>query len=251
MTLHFIIPRLFFYCLSHIATAQSYEGTAIIFGYNTGSGNWENFNNVLEEYRTIYPYFTDNDNLSDRKQGFVFGFNIVEGKKFFDASMGGMKATAWSCGFAPTGNDVCETYLVKSEFINGGMGWYLFNTPYIRLGAGAALSLNFVRAKSTTASHPNEKAKEYEFIVLIGGSEVKLLEKYFFTGLNLNVPFAIGKKFAFGITPYYTIPFWKVNALTMRNTMMPNSTPQEKEVYKGWMAYGGIRFNISLGGFDM
>lgn len=114
INLQFFITGLFFYCIDYHAKAQSFEGTSLIFGYNVGSGNWENFNNVLDEYRTIYPYFTDNENLSNKKQGFVFGFNIVEEKKFADVYLGGMKATAWSCGFAPTGSDVCETYLVKS-----------------------------------------------------------------------------------------------------------------------------------------
>ncbi len=248
-----LIFFLFFPCPISGLSAQSHEGTALTFGYNTGYGNWENFNTVLHEYRSQYTYFTDNGDLSDPKKGFTFGFNIVgENKQFMDACMGGMKASAWSCGFAPTGSDVCETYLIKSEFINLSAGWYLFNRPFMRIGAAAGLSLNFVHVKSSSASAVNEKAKEEKYLVMIGGSEVTQLDKGFFTGAVFNVPVAFGNKFAFGITPYYTLPFWKVNASEMRDTMMPNSVPQQEvSAYKGWMAYGGLRFTLSLGGFSI
>ena len=235
-----------------ITSAQPYEGAGFTFSYTSGKGDWENFNTVLNEYRNAYPYFTDNGDLSDKKYGLSFGFFVVDEKKFFQGYLGGIKATAWSCGFAPTGNDVCETYVVKSEYLNANVGYFLINRPWFRLGVSAGPSFNFVRAKSSTAFEPSEKAKEGKFFMIIGGSEVTELEKYFFLGADFSIPFAFGKKFTFGLEPYFTLPFWQVNAMKMRDIMMPNSTPQfEDDVYKGWMSYAGIRFNIGIGGFQM
>lgn len=251
--LHFIWVALICCCLPYGTRAQSYEGTSFTFGYNAGRGNWANFNNVLNEYRSRYPYFTDNDDLSQKKQGFIFGFNIVENKKrFIDASIGGIKSTAWSCGHAPTGNDVCETYLVKSEYMNLEAGRYLFNKPGIRLGFGVGLSLNFVRVKSSSASQPNKRAKEYKYLVMIGGSEINNLQSSVFAGAHFTVPFAFGKKYAFGVAPFFTLPFWMVNTKTMRRMMMPNSNPLLLAGdYKGWMSYWGLRFTFSIGGVSL
>lgn len=234
------------------ASCQPYEGAGFTFSYATGKGNWENFDAVLQEHRNTFTYFTDNGDLSENKYGLSFGFFVVEDKKFVQAYLGGIKATAWSCGFAPTGYDVCETYVVKSEYLNATFVYFLFNRPWIRLGVSAGPSFNFVRAKSSSAYEPSVKAKEGKFLMIIGGSEVTELEKYFFLGADFSIPIAFGKKFTFGIEPYYTLPFWKVNAMKMRDIMMPNSTPQfEEDVYKGWMSYGGIRFNIGIGGIQL
>ena len=235
-----------------VAYSQPFEGAGFTFSYITGKGNWENFDSVLHESRSAFPYFTDNGDLSEKKYGLSFGFFVVEDRKFVQGYLGGIKATAWSCGFAPTGYDVCETYLVKSEYLNATFGYFLINRPWIRLGVSAGPSFNFVRAKSTSAFEPSEKAKEGKFLMIIGGSEVTELEKYFFLGANFSIPFAFGKKFTFGLEPYYTLPFWKVNAMKMRDIMIPNSTPQyEEDVYKGWMSYAGIRFNIGIGGIQL
>ena len=245
----FIFRVLLFCCMSFGAAAQSYEGTAYTFGYNVSGGNLENFNNVLNESRTRYPYFTDNSDFSNKKQGFSFGVNIVEeNTKFIDGSIGGINASAWSCGHAPTGMDVCETYLVKSRYINLSVGRYFFNKPGIRFGSSIGLSLNFVSVKSSSASRANERAKADKYVFIIGGSEVSHLQNSFFTGLDCAFPFAIGKKYAFGLAPYFTLPFWRVNSKNMRRVMMPNSSPLlDPAAYKGWMAYAGLRFTMSIG----